>query len=221
MVGDVVLVDSNQRHSTRRTRVTQARGNAGLGKTHATLWAGLLGLHQFAVLGTASGTGSDGPLFVGSLVDGQDAPTLGRRTEHPDNAQRVGANSADHPGGVGVVFGLINRQAAKNAITCPQSRVAVAQHHQDARFCPFAGPFKRLGKDVTVGVRAQDFQNGDWWEFFCIPIGRAALGQLAFVLQFLQQTLQVNPGRPFDPERLRNIAFGGLGGVGRYPVKDL
>ena len=123
MVRNAVLMNCDQRDRTRFGRITKPGDDARFGQAHAALWSGLLGLDQFAVLGTTGRTGGDGPLFVCPLVDRQHPPAFRARAKHPQNTQRIGTDAPDHAGGMAVVFGLIDSQAAQNTVAGAEGRI--------------------------------------------------------------------------------------------------
>jgi hypothetical protein len=116
-------------------------------------------------------------------------------------------------GGMAVILGLVQGQTPQNPVARPQRGIAGAQEHQHAGFRPLACPFQRAGEQVTIRIGGQNLQHGDRRQIFSIAIGGPALGQLTRLFQFLEDALEVNPRRPLDPERARDVALGGLGRV--------
>ena len=180
----------------------------------------MFGLDQLAVFGSAGCTGCHGPLLVGTFVDGQYTAAFGFLTKDAQNTQRVGPDTADHSGGMAVVFGLINGQTAQNTITGTKGRVTGSQHHQNARLWTFAFPFQRTGEKVAVCICGHDLKYSYRGQLFGIAIGTAPLGQLAFFFQLFEQALEINTGGALDTKGLRDVAFGRFGGMLGNPCED-
>ena len=177
-------------------------------------------LDQLAILCTVRRTSWHDPLFVVALVDWHDPPAFGTRPEDAQNPARVGADTTDQSGLVVMAVFLDECQPGENPVAFGQSRVRGAGQHQYAGFDAFTLPFNRAGKQIAAVVGPGDPKDADGWQPVRVLIAALAFFDVTFGFEFLQQPLQINPGRSLDPERLCDVALGRLGRVGGDPVQN-
>jgi hypothetical protein len=220
-VGDAVLMDRDQADGPGRAGIAQPLDDARLRQAHAPLRPGLFGLHQLAVpgamgiarahhaipcrppwrsarcarlrppCGTRRGCGGDWCRCAGSAARHIDDP----RPEPPATARGCG-RPRRWPG---------RWRAARTgcAVRAPRHAIPAAcrTDRRDRRAAAPATPPPEAACRVAIGL--------------------APLLQVAFLLQLLQQALEVDPRGALDVERLGDIALGGRAGMGGDPVEDL
>ena len=220
-VRNAMLVDRDERDRARLGRVAQPLDDACAGRSHTCLRSGLLGLDQFTVFRAMCMVGTDAPFAIRALVDRDDPPTFGRFAEDAQHLARVGADAANEPGLIVVIFTFHQRQPGQNAVTFAKRRVTLARDQQNDGFFPLAMPLHRLGKKIAIAVRPRDQQDRDRRQAVRVLIAALALFQMALGLQLFQHALQVDPGRALDAKGFGDVALGGQRWVLFDPVEDL
>ena len=180
-VGDAVLVNGNQRYSTRARRVAQACGDAGMGQAHLAL-ADQFSLDQLAVAGIGGGIAGHAPFFIRALVDRHNPPAFGPKAENAQHLGRIAAQGANQAGFIAVIFAVNLGQARQNAVASAQGRVALLRHDQNARPFGWNARFQRNGEQIAVGIGGQHFQHGHRGQGIGIVIMPCGAGDGAFVL---------------------------------------
>ncbi len=220
IVRNPVLVDRDQRYRPWGRRVANTAQDARARQAQPGAGPGLLGLHQFAVLGPVGGAFGHLPFGVGALVDGKDAPAFGGLAEHAHDLARIGADPADEPRLVVDVAAPHRRYPRQDPVAFAQRRIGGARDDENHRLHPLAMPLQRPREEIAVRTRPGHLKHAHRWQAVGVAIGLLALLQMAFGFELLQDALEVDAVGALQPERLGDIALGGLRWVFRNPVEN-
>ena len=220
-VGDAVLVDGDERDRARRRGVAEARDHPRLRQAVAARIADLLGLDQLALARPGAVAVRHQPVAVGALVDGGDAAAALALVVDADDPPRAHADAADHPGGERRLGSVHRRHPPEKPVAGAQRRVVAAGEDQDARRRAFALPFRRLRPEIALGIRAGGAQDEDGRKRALGPDPAALPFELARLGHLGEQPLELDLGRPLEPEGAGDVAPGRQRGVVAQEGEDV